>query len=581
MGRKRTISTIVEETTVVADDVVQKTPERRTRRRPNPVSPSPAAVVSPTVASATPSARRSARAKVQVAPKPASVSAKVFGSDDSELSEPESATTASATLEEAPSDSEEEVVAKRKKATPKKIKAAATKTPQKRGKRNAVVDNDDPTEGGAAEGDGTPKKKVKTPRKRKPKTTEPIVFDIPDVEKKETTFKGRLGYACLNTILRNTKPEPIFCSRTCRIATIKEKGMEFVYELGLQNIRDLAKLIEWNETNKIRFMRMSSEMFPFASHALYGYDLSYAAKELKGTKQEAGDLAKKYNHRLTMHPGQFTQLGSPREEVVTASVRELEYQCEIMDRMGLDQDSVMIIHMGGVHGDKEASLARFKEAYTTKLSDGIKARLVLENDEMCYNLDDIMPLCEELNIPIVVDYHHDWIYPSERPVKELIPIVNETWKRKGIRVKQHLSEPRPGAVTVMEKRAHADRCQSLPDGLPDDVDLMIEAKDKEQAVFELYRIYGLEDVIWENLRPPKKEQTLATNGKKSAKTRNKKTGVKGPDGEEVVLKEVEKEGEEAVVVKANGTVATPLRKGKAETDDGDIEMERGCPSDDE
>lgn len=55
-------------------------------------------------------------------------------------------------------------------------------------------------------------------------------------------------------------------------------------------------------------------------------------------------------------------------------------------------------------------------------------------------------------------------------------------------MKQHLSEPRPGAETVMEKRAHADRCKRLPPDLPDDVDLMIEAKDKEQAVFELYRI---------------------------------------------------------------------------------------------
>jgi len=30
---------------------------------------------------------------------------------------------------------------------------------------------------------------------------------------------------------------------------------------------------------------------------------------------------------------------------------------------------------------------------------------------------------------------------------------------------------------------------------------MIEAKDEEQAVFELYRNYGLAVVIWQNLRP--------------------------------------------------------------------------------
>jgi hypothetical protein len=50
-------------------------------------------------------------------------------------------------------------------------------------------------------------------------------------------------------------------------------------------------------------------------------------------------------------------------------------------------------------------------------------------------------------------------------------------------MKQHLSEPRPGAVSVMERRAHADRCKSLPEHLPEDVDLMIEVC----LFFPLYR----------------------------------------------------------------------------------------------
>ena len=75
--------------------------------------------------------------------------------------------------------------------------------------------------------------------------------------------------------------------------------------------------------------------------------------------------------------------------------------------MGLDQDSVMIMHMGGVFGDKAATLDRFRTNYA-RLSESVKARLVLENDEICYNVDDLMPICQELNIPIIFDYHHDW-----------------------------------------------------------------------------------------------------------------------------------------------------------------------------
>ncbi|THH32849.1 hypothetical protein EUX98_g1369 [Antrodiella citrinella] len=299
--------------------------------------------------------------------------------------------------------------------------SSPVKTPKKRGRRkkeskddvegneSPMTDLDDDSYAASAQ---TPKK-----RQRRKKEVEPTVYDIPPVEKKTTTFKGRLGYACLNTVLRAIKPDSIFCSRTCRLDTIRKNGIEFAKDLGKQNARDLSKLIQWNEENNIKFLRVSSEMFPFASHADHGYSLEYAAEELKA----AGDLAKKLGHRLTAHPGQFTQLGSPRDAVVTASF----------------------------------------------------------------------------------DYHHNWIYPSVHPVSELLPLINETWHRKGIKPKQHLSSPRPGAVTIMEKRAHADRCYELPAELPDDMDLMIEAKDKEQAVLLLYRIYNLHPVIHENLRPEK------------------------------------------------------------------------------
>ncbi|KAL7284751.1 hypothetical protein ACG7TL_002058 [Trametes sanguinea] len=343
-----------------------------------------------------------------------------------------------------------------------------------------------------------PKKKRAVRRK---KNTEPVVYDIPPVETKTTTFKGRLGYACLNTVLRAMKPEPIFCSRTLRIDTIlkPEFGMDYCKELGRRNAEDLARLIQWNEENHIKFLRVSSEMFPFASHDKYGYTLEYAEKELKA----AGDLAKRYGHRLTSHPGQFTQLGSPRDVVVEAAIRDLDYHCQMFRYMGLDQDTVMIIHMGGIFNDKQATIERFKNVYRTRLTDEMRARLVLENDEMCYNADDLLPVCEELDIPLVFDYHHNWIYPSEMPIPDLIQRINAIWHRKGIKPKQHLSSPCPGAETVMEKRKHADRCYELPPDLPDDMDLMIEAKDKEQAVFHLYRIYNLHPVIHENIRPEK------------------------------------------------------------------------------
>ena len=84
------------------------------------------------------------------------------------------------------------------------------------------------------------------------------------------------------------------------IDTIKKNGMDFLKSLGQQNMKDLMQLIQWNEDHHIKFMRLSSEMFPFASHGEYGYTLEYAQEELKA----AGDLVNKYGHRVTTHPGQ-------------------------------------------------------------------------------------------------------------------------------------------------------------------------------------------------------------------------------------------------------------------------------------
>lgn len=70
-----------------------------------------------------------------------------------------------------------------------------------------------------------------------------------------------------------------------------------------------------------------------------------------------------------------------------------------------------------------------------------------------------------------IDYHHDWIFPSSKTVAELMPRILATFAKKGIKPKQHLSSPRKGAVTIMEKRAHSDRILTLPDCLPVDMDV--------------------------------------------------------------------------------------------------------------
>lgn len=275
------------------------------------------------------------------------------------------------------------------------------------------------------------------------------------------------------------------------------RGQRYVESLGLANAKDIVKMLRWNDKYGIKFLRLSSEMFPFASHEEYGYKLAPFASEVLA---DAGRVAAELGHRLTTHPGQFTQLGSPRGEVIRAAIRDLEYHAELLSLLKLpeqqDRDAVMILHMGGVYGDKAATLDRFRENYKG-LSKEIKKRIVLENDDVSYTVHDLLPICEELNIPLVLDYHHhnilfdaDKVREGTKDIMQLYDRIRMTWTRKGITQKMHYSEPTAAAITPRQRRKHSPRVATLPP-CPPDMDLMIEAKDKEQAVFELMRTFKL------------------------------------------------------------------------------------------
>ncbi|KUJ20688.1 UV-endonuclease UvdE [Mollisia scopiformis] len=369
-------------------------------------------------------------------------------------------------------------------------------------------------------------------------------------------WKGRLGYACLNTYLRFSNP-PVFTSRTCRIASILEhrhplkdpsqpehatknrpdktqpasvlRGQRYVEELCLANVRDLPKMLRWNHKYGIKFMRLSSEMFPFASHAEYGYKLApFASAALA----EVGKVVAELGHRVSTHPGQFTQLGSPRKEVIVNAIRDLEYHDEMLSLLKLpeqsDRDAVMILHMGGTFGDKAATLDRFRENYRD-LSPSIKRRLVLENDDVSWSVHDLLPVCEELNIPLCLDFHHHNIIFDSTQLREgtldimsLYPRIKATWERKNITQKMHYSEGCPEAITGRQRRKHNPRPITLPP-CPNDMDLMIEAKDKEQAVFELMRTLKLPG--WDtfnNIIPYERDDDNKPLPKKVKKKKTKK-----------------------------------------------------------
>jgi len=293
-----------------------------------------------------------------------------------------------------------------------------------------------------------------------------------------------IGYACINMTLGSQKPK-ITTNRGMIRKTFDAKGLSYVSELVLQNVRDLIQVIKWNEQNGIKFYRMSSEIFPWMSE----YDFSELPdyKKICTLLMGAGTLAKKYGQRLTFHPGPFNVLASPNDNVVKKTIVDLNKHSQIMDLMGLSTTpyNKINIHVGGVYGDKALALQRWVDGFKL-LDDNTKSRLTIENDdkESAYTVRDLMFIHQNTGIPIVFDYHHHTCHPDGMTHKEALEMAMSTWP-KDITPIVHVSEPRDDK----NFRAHHDYVYNKIDSYGYDVDIMMEAKAKELAVLEYKNIH--------------------------------------------------------------------------------------------
>lgn len=303
-------------------------------------------------------------------------------------------------------------------------------------------------------------------------------------------YKIRMGYACINTDLRESD---IFTSRSPILNTVKTKGFDYIKEIIIQNIDDLGRILIYNEAHGIRFFRISSCLFPHLGNPRLensDYDLDFVKDRLKSI----GKYAKAHKHRLSMHPGQFCQLGSPNPDVVKQTVIDLTNHAKLLDMLGYEPEdgSVLIVHGGGTFGNKEDALSRFKENYL-KLPHKVRKYISLENDEFSYSVMDLLPFCESLNIPLCLDIFHNKISKDKVKItKKLMNRIFNTWKIRNMPPKIHISEQQVG----LRLGSHSKTLDKIPlyvFMLPilcdTSLDIMLEVKDKEVSVFKMYYKY--------------------------------------------------------------------------------------------
>ena len=277
----------------------------------------------------------------------------------------------------------------------------------------------------------------------------------------------QLGYPTQNLTLQAST------NRTLRLASLVD--VEKVKGLVRENIADLKRILRWNAEHGVGLFRMGQNLIPFASHPAFPYEWETEHGEIL---REAGELARDLGIRLSMHPGQYINPGSPKPDVVQRSLTELRYVARVFDLLG-SSDSVAVLHMGGAHADKQGSAARFIEVMRSEAR--ILHYLALENDERVWTVAEVTRTANALGIPAITDaFHHD-LNPGGLTLKEALDLSLPTWAPRGVRPKLHLSSQDPAKRAGAHAYSVDSRdWQALLGAIGGrDVDVMVEAKGKE------------------------------------------------------------------------------------------------------
>lgn len=311
--------------------------------------------------------------------------------------------------------------------------------------------------------------------------------------------EGGAGYAEKGETVINSRPRLrlglccLFCEQPITFrnrqavhlgARSRAEQLELLAATILHNALALEQALVYCRDHHIGSFRLSSRFLPLKTHP----QLAYSLEELPGATEILRQLrlcrgfARENDLRLTFHPDQFTLLSSPRPEVTDNSLRELVYHAEVAEEVGAD---VIMIHGGGVYGDKKAALDRL-ERVLNRLPEAARRLLALENDDRLYSPGDLLPLCRRTGIPLVYDVHHHRCHPDRLTVEEASAAALATWDREPL---FHLSSPREGWLKA-DCRPHHDYIDiaDFPgcwSGLSLTVEL--EAKAKELAVMRFQR----------------------------------------------------------------------------------------------
>lgn len=295
---------------------------------------------------------------------------------------------------------------------------------------------------------------------------------------------NRVGYCCISLGINEgrKKSENILVNRGMVRRTFDKKGLPYVSELIIKNLKDTLSILKYNVENNILIYRMSSDSFPWLSE--YEINDLPNINIIKKLLLDIGKYIKDNNMRCGFHPGPYLVLASENQSVVDKTIKELDKHAELMDMMELDQTTYypINIHINTTQPTRELAAERFCKNFE-RLSESCKKRLVVENDDgqnqysvkMLYDW-----VYQVIGIPITFDQHHFNYGPQDQTMEEALRLAHSTWKTRAL---THMSSPKTLEDTSGKNTAHADYIYEEIKTYGLDFDTEIEAKAKDFAVF--------------------------------------------------------------------------------------------------
>ena len=288
----------------------------------------------------------------------------------------------------------------------------------------------------------------------------------------------RIGYPVRNLALEQTRNMGL---------QVISLDVDMQHQATRFNLDLLLDILRFNLENGLMLYRISNELIPNAVHPRNRF---HWERDFLDVLAALGSFALTHGMRLTIHPDIYTVIHSPNPRVRDNSLRDLRYQCRLLETMGLGPDHKVQIHLGDLCEDIATSLRLFVAAIKG-LEPDIRARLVIENDNQLFTARDCLSVYEETGLPVVLDVLHHQIRGNGEALVEVLTLAARTWQDQREPPMVEYSTQRPGKMPgkhdeSIDTNHFREFLSLLP---PGPWDLMTEFKDRERSALEALKIF--------------------------------------------------------------------------------------------